>query len=171
MATLTRFYLTLEAMVRWASNLLLVMLLGVVLAAVVVRYFGLLGGSLAWSDEFGRFSMVWIAMLGSVIAFDRGQHLAISVLPSSLSGWPARLVQIVINLLCAVFLAALAWQSLILSERTMRQLSPALGLPFGFVYLSMAIGSLLILVQMAIFTISPSLKLQRISRHSGELDL
>jgi TRAP-type C4-dicarboxylate transport system permease small subunit len=114
---------------------------------VAVRYFGVLAGSLHWTDELARFTTIWIVMLGSVVAFERGAHVAVDVLPDSLPPPVGRLLRGVAYLLGAVFLAVLAWQGLALSLRTMRQVSPALGLPMGYVYLAVPAGAALMALQ------------------------
>lgn len=157
-------YTIVESLSRWTSNILLLILFIVILSSVTVRYFAFLDGSLAWSEEFSRFCMIWITMLGCVVAFDRGQHLAISIIPSSTPLWIGRAIRMLIDLLCSLFLVVLAYQSFILAGRTMKQISPALGLPFGFVYLSMGIGALLILIQLTIFVIAPAIRENRMNR-------
>ncbi|HET6521380.1 MAG TPA: TRAP transporter small permease subunit, partial [Geminicoccaceae bacterium] len=67
--TIARGYAALLAGVRVATAVALVLLVAVVVASVVVRYFGLFGGSLHWTTELSRFIIVWVVMLGSVVAF------------------------------------------------------------------------------------------------------
>jgi len=75
----------LVAAARWTAMAALVLLVVLVTSAVVVRYFGIFGGSLHWVDEAGRFTMMWLVMLGSIVALDRGAHLAVTLLPDALS--------------------------------------------------------------------------------------
>jgi TRAP-type C4-dicarboxylate transport system permease small subunit len=146
-----RAYAGLLAAVRFLTGVALVLLVAVVLLAVFVRYFGLLAGSLHWTDELARFTTVWLVMLGSVVAFDRGAHVAVDLLPGRLPPAAARGVRIVACLLSAAFLAVLAWYGWALSARTMRQVSPALGLPMGYVYLAVAVGGALMALQALFF--------------------
>jgi TRAP-type C4-dicarboxylate transport system permease small subunit len=150
---LPRAYAALLAAVRLLTNAALVLLVAVVLAAVAVRYFGVLAGSLHWTDELARFTTIWIVMLGSVVAFERGAHVAVDVLPDSLPSPVGRLLRVVAYLLGALFLAVLAWQGLALSLRTMRQVSPALGLPMGYVYLAVPAGAALMALQALAFAL------------------
>ena len=68
--TVARGYALLLRSVGVVTAAALVLLVVVVSAAVVVRYFGLFGGSLHWATELSRFTIIWVAMLGSVVAFD-----------------------------------------------------------------------------------------------------
>lgn len=146
-----RPYAALLAAVRALTSAALVVLVAVVVLAVFVRYFGLFAGSLHWADELARFTTVWLVMLGSVVAFDRGAHAAVDFLPDALPPGPARTVRLVAHLLGAAFLAVLAWQGLALALRTMRQVSPALGLPMGYVYLAVPVGATLMALQALAF--------------------
>ncbi len=139
--------------VRWSAMAALFTLVVLVVAAVVVRYFGILGGSLHWVDEASRFIMVWIAMLGSVVALDRGAHLAVALVPDALGPRGRRAVLLVANLLSIAFTVVLAWKGWELSQRTMRQVSPSLGLPMGYVYLAIPVAAALMTVQLAAYTL------------------
>jgi TRAP-type C4-dicarboxylate transport system permease small subunit len=143
---------------RVLTNVLLSFLVVVVLAAVVVRYFGLFEGSLHWANELSRFSMTWLVMLGSVIAFDRGAHVSISLLPDSVSSTARKAVNFLAHLLSAIFVATLAWQGLVLALATMRQTSPALQVPMGFIYLALAVGAAIMTVQSVLFALFADLR-------------
>ncbi|MBM3521945.1 MAG: TRAP transporter small permease [Alphaproteobacteria bacterium] len=155
MPLITRLYDALIALVRWATIAALVLLVLLVVSAVAVRYFGIFGGSLHWADEAGRFTMIWLAMLGSVVALDRGAHLAVTLLPDALSPTAQRIVTALANLLSAAFVIVLAWKGFELSQRTMRQVSPSLGLPMGYVYLAIPVSAAVMAVQLLLFNFMP----------------
>ncbi len=50
----------------------------IVFSNVVARYF--LNSSLAWSEEISRFMLIWLAFLGSYLAFVRNEHLGLDLL-------------------------------------------------------------------------------------------
>jgi TRAP-type transport system small permease protein len=156
-AAIARGYDLLLAAVRLATAAALVVLVGVVVAAVGVRYFGLFGGGLHWATEMSRFAIVWVAMLAAVLAYDQGAHLAIAFFQESLPPRPRRVVEAAIHLLGLVFLLVLAWTGLQLAQATMRQTSPALGLRMGWVYAAIPIGAGLMAVQAILFVVWPEL--------------
>ena len=145
------------AAITWIVNTALVIVVLVVLLAVFARYTGYLPGTLHWATEFSRFSIIWIVMLGSVVALHRGAHVAIDItewLPVR-SRW---LVRSAAYLLSIVFLAVLAWEGFILSMATMRQISPALSLPMGYAYFAIPVGATFMVLQAALFLVLPSLR-------------
>jgi TRAP-type C4-dicarboxylate transport system permease small subunit len=128
----------------------------VVLCSVAVRYFGVFQGSLDWATEYSRFGIVWVVMLGSAVAFDRGAHVGIDFtirMPPALG----RIVRSAGALLGLVFVTVLAWQGFVLSFETMRQISPALGLPMGYAYLAIPTGASIMALQSVLFAAMPAL--------------
>ena len=139
---------------RRAANVALVALVAVVLIAVVVRYLGIFPGSLHWATEFSRFAIIWIVMLGSVLALHEGAHMAIDVVDLLPRRW-RRAVRAAGYLMGVAFLGVLAWQGFKLSQATMRQISPALGLPMGYAYLAIPVGATLMTLQSILLALVP----------------
>lgn len=137
-------------------NVALVALVIVVLLAVLVRYFGFWPGSLQWTTEFSRFTVIWIVMLGAAIGLHKGAHMAIDVSGFLPAPW-RRSVRSLGYLTGIAFLAVLTWQGFQLSMGTMRQISPALGLPMGYAYLAIPAGAGLMTVQSILFALWPDL--------------
>ena len=153
-------YRAFMAGLRLVANVALVSLVLVVLAAVAVRYLGVFNGSLDWASEYSRFGIIWVVMLGAAIAFDQGAHVAIDFtdkMPTSIR----RAVRTA-GYLCGVcFVAILAWQGFRLSLATMRQISPALGIPVGYAYLAIPVGAVIMTVQSLLFAAMPELRERR----------
>jgi TRAP-type C4-dicarboxylate transport system permease small subunit len=155
--------------IRIATNAALVMLVVVVLAAVAVRYLGIFRGSLHWATEYSRFAIVWIAMLGSAVALDKGAHMAIDFTEQLPAAIRAR-VRSAGFIIGTVFLAVLAWQGFRLSLATMLQVSPALGLPMGYAYLAIPVGATIMTLQSVLFALMPDLARAR-RAGAGSLDI
>ena len=52
--------------------------LGVLLAGVTARY--VFHAPLVWTDELASILFLWLAMLGAVVAFQRGEHMRMTAL-------------------------------------------------------------------------------------------
>jgi tripartite ATP-independent transporter DctM subunit len=63
----------LGAIVEASAALLVVVEVGLLFAGIVARY--LLHAPLTWSDELASVLFLWLAMLGSVVALRRGEHM------------------------------------------------------------------------------------------------
>src|ERR1035437_10248671 len=66
------------AVVEPVAALLIVVEVFILAAGVFTRY--VLGNPLVWSDELATIVFLWLAMLGSVVAYRRGEHIRLSVL-------------------------------------------------------------------------------------------
>ena len=66
------------AVVEPLAALLVVVEIAILSAGVFTRY--VLGNPLVWSDELATIVFLWLAMLGAVVAYRRGEHIALSVL-------------------------------------------------------------------------------------------
>ena len=79
----------LRVAVEVPTALLVLVEICVLLAGVVSRF--VLNHPFTWSDELASILFLWLAMLGSVIALQRGQHMRLTAVVSGLSpAWQAR---------------------------------------------------------------------------------
>ena len=113
---------------------------------VVSRY--LLGSPSSWTDELATLLMIWVAMLGASLGFIRQAHLGIDYFVHLLPLKAAKVAQLAVQLMIAFFAGAiLLYGGLELVKLTLRteQVSPALGLKMGLVYLAIPLSGCYIL--------------------------
>ena len=107
------------------------------------------------SEEIARFSMCWLAMLGSAVALRQGRHLGVRVLVERLPDglYDKFLAPIIQLIMLAFFLLVVAkgWQ---FAMRGAYQVSPAMELPMMYPYLCLPVGGVL----MALSVISDMLQ-------------
>ncbi len=116
-----------------------------VLWGVITRY--LLGGQASWTEELARFLLIWIGLLGAAYASGKGMHLAIDLLPGRLEERSQRRLEIAINsivILFALSVMVIGGLRYVFLTFTLGQISPALQIPMGFVYLVIPISGLLV---------------------------
>lgn len=117
-----------------------------VLWGVITRYF--LGGQASWSEELARFLLIWIGLLGAAYAAGKGMHLAIDLLPEHLQGKALRRLEITINLIIIAFalvVMVIGGIRYVFLTFTLGQISPALQIPMGYVYLVIPLSGLLVI--------------------------
>ncbi len=78
-----RLEATLRLVAEIPAALLVLAEIGVLLSGVVARY--VLHTPLIWSDELASILFLWLAMFGSVIALQRGEHMRLTAVVASLS--------------------------------------------------------------------------------------
>lgn len=113
----------------------------IILLTGVVSRFGF-NHPLTWSDELASITFLWLAMLGSVIALRRGQHMRMTALVGGASGAVRELLEAVASAGPALFLAIVLVPAINFADDQTFVHTPALGLndsiraaalPVGFV--------------------------------------
>lgn len=116
-----------------------------VLWQVVTRW--VLGDPSSYTEELARYLLIWIGLLGSAYAAGKKLHLAIDLLPTSLEGRRRNVLEMVIEafiLLFAVSVMVVGGIRLMGLAFQMGQISAAMGIPLGYVYLVIPLSGLLI---------------------------
>ena len=112
------------------AALLLLMVVGLLLTGALSRYVFSL--PIVWIDEVSSISFLWLAMLGSVIALDRNEHLRLTLLVQSVPKRVQRFIDTFALLLIAAFLLALAYPAYDYMMEEWFVTSPALNIPNSF---------------------------------------
>lgn len=102
----------------------------------------------SFTDELARFLLIWVSLLGASYVTGKKMHLAIDILPSKLEGNKQRNLNVLINVLVALFaLFAMVWGGikLVYITLTLNQTSAALNVPLGYVYLVVPLSGLIII--------------------------
>lgn len=126
----------------------LVSLMGIsvlnVLWQVITRF--LMKNPSSYTEEIARFLLIWIGLLGAAYGIGKNIHLAIDVLKQKLPEAKRRIMDILIN--SFVFLFALTVMIiggiyLVLLTFDLHQISAALQLELGYVYLAVPLSGIL----------------------------
>ncbi|MBM3604315.1 MAG: TRAP transporter small permease [Alphaproteobacteria bacterium] len=139
-----------DGLLRFGIIVVFAVLLVCVSWQVISRY--ALGTPSTVTDELARFLFMWLALVGGAYTYGQGRHLAIDLLPTSLSGRPRQLNEALITLLIAAFAAVvMVWGGFQLVQRTLvsGQISPSLQLPMGWVYGAVPLSGLIIIAYAA----------------------
>ncbi|MEK9499233.1 TRAP transporter small permease [Photorhabdus sp. P32] len=113
---------------------------------VVSRY--VFGTPSTVTDELARYLFMWVAMIGAAYTTGQHRHLAIDLLTMKLKGIGKNSVSLVIQAAIALFAAIVlvyGGSILVISTLETGQITPALGLPMGYVYLCLPISGVLMI--------------------------
>lgn len=120
---------------------------------VLTRY--VLKNPSSWTEELATFLMIWVGLLGASVALNRGAHLGIDYLVTKLSPRKALYVALFVFISITVFsllVMVIGGGQLVLRTLITKQVSPALGLKMGYVYLAIPIsGFFLVLYSLELF--------------------
>jgi TRAP-type C4-dicarboxylate transport system permease small subunit len=128
------------------GGLILAIMAGAVFLQVVMRFLGLTG--IDGLEEVPRYLFIWLVMIGAASAMQRGQHTVLDYFVNLLSPRGRALVLVLTNAVGIFLFAYLIKLSLVLVPNAQLQTSAGLGLPLGWVYAAIPIGSALIILPM-----------------------
>lgn len=131
---------------EWFMIVIFALLVLDVLFQVFSRY--LLGTSFTWTEEFARFALIWMTILGAAYLTGKKEHLSMDFLFQKFSKSNKRKASVLIEVL--VFLFALIVMvtgglNLVYTTLYLEQLSGTLRIPLGYVYTIMPFSGFLIM--------------------------
>lgn len=125
--------------------------MGVMVAIIGMQVFNryVLGSSLVWSEELGRFLFIWSVWVGCSLAMRSDRHLRVTAL-AEFSGPRIRLAldvfaQVTTLVFCG-FVVVWGVQMILFLRRTGQE-APALEIPIYWVYLALPLGMALMAVR------------------------
>jgi TRAP-type C4-dicarboxylate transport system permease small subunit len=120
---------------------------GFVLITIMQVFFRyVLGTPLGWTEELGRFALVYTVMFGAAAVSHDDSHIKLDVLDKYLNPRLARFQQLVVQVVSAAFLLILFLQGIDFVERSRRVVSPALKIRLSYVYMAIPLGAFFMLL-------------------------
>ena len=112
----------------------------------------------SFTDELARYLLIWVGLFGAAYALGKKRHLAIDLLITRLKGKSRINLNRLINILIlgfAVFVMVIGGSRLVWITLTLKQISAALGVPLGVVYLAIPLSGALMIFYAVIDIIHP----------------
>lgn len=100
----------------------------------------------SFTEELAGFLLIWIGLFGAGYAYRVKAHLGIDVLTSKLSGVNKQTSEILISgivFLFALFILVIGGWRLVDLTFTLKQISPVMGIPMGYIYLVLPLTGVL----------------------------
>jgi len=114
---------------------------------VVLRYG--FGRPLTWAEEVSRYLFVWVVFVGAGIAARYKAHIALDFLVSRFTPRVQRRVAMLVGALSFVMLLLVfVWYGWFLTQVSMRQESPATGIPVGWATLAIPVGGIVTVINL-----------------------
>lgn len=131
---------------EWFIIIIFALLVLDVLFQVISRY--ALGTSFTWTEEFARFALIWMTILGAAYLNAKKEHLSMDFVYEKLSIANKRKASIVIEIfvfLFALIAMVIGGLNLVYTTLHLNQLSGTLRIPLGYVYAVMPLSGCLIM--------------------------
>lgn len=136
----------LDLVIKWLLVILFAGMTINVLWQVFTRF--ILKDPSSYTEELARYSLIWTGILGGAYVAGQKMHLAIDILPLKLQGKNRIILEIFIQsciFFFAFFVMVIGGIRLVSITLTLNQLSAALQIPLGFVYLIVPVSGIIIL--------------------------
>lgn len=108
---------------------------------VFFRY--VLKSPLFWVTEASCYALVYLVMLGSIIALYKGEHVKVNVNFDGFQGWIKKSLEIITNIVVFGFLVVFIILGFILTKNNMASYTGTLPIPMGCVYIVAPISGIL----------------------------
>lgn len=128
------------------GGLILAIMAGAVFVQVVLRFLGRSG--IDGLEEVPRYLFVWLVMIGAAAAMWRNEHTILDYFLNLFGPRVRALIIVFTNAASIVLFLYLIKLSFTLVPNAQFQTSPGLGLPLGYVFVAIPIGSALIILPM-----------------------
>ena len=110
----------------------------------MVRYF--LGGSISWSEEAVRFLFIWLSFIGFTVTMQREGHIGVKFIVEQLPSSFQRFFVLFSDACILGFLGFFIIKGIGVSKVTLYNLSPAMNIPMGYVYLILPLSGILLVI-------------------------
>jgi len=114
---------------------------------VIMRYIFTL--PIYWAEELVRYLMVWMIFVGASQVAKWGGHVSVDIVPRMISKRASTILAFFVNIVAILFCILLAYYSFQQMSRVKaaQQISPAMELPMWIAYLSIPLGTVLMLIR------------------------
>lgn len=130
----------------WILILMLSAMTLIVGANIALRY--ATAFSLPWADEAARYIMIWMTFFGAGLVLRTGGHVAITNLQDALPSMGQKILRGAVALCLLIFFAFMVYVGIQYAQRMQYQVTPALRIPFYYIYAAMPIGFSLLIIHL-----------------------
>jgi TRAP-type transport system small permease protein len=96
-----------------------------------------------WSEELAVYLMIWFGIIGIPVGVRLNAHMSLHYFADKMPKGVQKVSTFITYLMMLGYVGVLAYQGAQMVMLTMPQLSPAMGLPVGLVYLSLPVAAVL----------------------------
>lgn len=141
-----------NTLVKWFLAITLGIMASLAFYQVVMRY--VFNNASHWSEELVIFLFIWCSFVAAAIGIREHIHIGVDVFQKLLPQKLVPLTEILVNLGIMVFAGYLVRYGWIVVQITRRQYSPALRIPMSWVYLSVPVMGLMLLLYCSLEVVS-----------------
>ncbi|MFT4735705.1 MAG: TRAP-type C4-dicarboxylate transport system permease small subunit [Algoriphagus sp.] len=156
---MTKLFHTLNRIIEF----ILVTIFGLLVVDVLWQVFSrfVLGQSFSFTEEFARFALIWLGILGAAYLNGKREHLSIDFFTRNLSAEKLMKRNKIIEVLMLVFafvVMVVGGGNLVYTTLRLGQISPAMHVSLGYVYAIVPVSGLFIMFYSINNILNPAVK-------------
>lgn len=144
MSALKKLITFVDTLTKYSAVAAFTVMSVMIVLQVVFRY--VFEASLSFSEELARFLFIWATLLGAAMCVKRHSHVGFDLLMTRLPAQIRKYGILFANLMGVFFFLVIIFYGFKVVGITMGQTSPALGLKMGYVYLSVPVSGIIMLL-------------------------
>ena len=159
---LSRISRGMEEIIKWTVTVIIAVMVVNILLGVFSRFVLHLG--IPFTEELGRYLMIWAGYLGCVLALKEGSHISITAVVDLFPPAGRRVIHFIARLVVSVFLAVIVVTSFTHLRSLKIQKSSAMEIPMIIPYLSVTVGAFLMAIVNIVYLLghpAPAAPLER----------
>jgi TRAP-type C4-dicarboxylate transport system permease small subunit len=133
-----------EKVIEWIVTVIIAVMVVNILLGVFSRFVFHLG--IPFTEELGRYLMIWAGYLGCVLALREGSHISITAIVELFPPAGRRIINFLSRLIVTVFLAVIVVTSFTHLRTLSIQKSSAMEIPMAIPYLAVTVGAFLMAI-------------------------
>jgi TRAP-type C4-dicarboxylate transport system permease small subunit len=134
-----------EDVIMWAAYVLLIFMVINTAGGVFFRY--VLHNAIPWTEELGRYMMIYVGFFGCILAMGSNSHVGVEMFTDLFRPAAKRVFQVIARLIVAVFLVLILMKSGEQLSSLRIQRSSAMEIPMVVPYLAVTFGMALMLLE------------------------
>lgn len=134
-----------DTLTKVGLNIFLIFLTMLISFDVFLRY--VVGRPTPFAEELGRYCLVWVGFLGASLAIKHGSHISVFLFYDHFPKIIRNFCGLIALLSVLSFLVILLVTSIMFIPTQIDQISPSLGISLFWAYLSVPVGSILMIIQ------------------------
>ncbi len=145
MKLIDRIMRAMEDVIMWAAYVLLIFMVINTAGGVFFRY--VLHNAIPWTEELGRYMMIYVGFFGCILAMGTNSHVGVEMFTALFPPAGKRVFQVVARLVVAGFLVLILMKSGDQLSALRIQRSSAMEIPMVVPYLAVTFGMALMLLE------------------------
>ena len=136
------------------------------IALIVITTFGVIAryvfqSPLEWQNEVSVLLFAWMIFIGVSMGFKSREHIMLEFLIHSLPAKAAKLLSVLINLICIAFLCIVIYAGIDIAKNTWAQMYYTIDLSTAWLYLSFPVNAVVMIVHLIDLTVDVAINKAR----------